>query len=183
MQNEYDILTHLSRDGHTSQRRIAARVGLSVGTVNLLLQKMVRKGLVKLERVNGRTLRYIITPKGMAEKTRLAYQYLRNSYQQIIKINDALRELAARHAAAHGACPRVIFLGPTDEILEMLKTAAGSLNLEYAVVATSDELVAATQARCPVPEDCLVITWNPETVVGLPDDVPHVNILDRLDDL
>ena len=68
MQNEHAILNYLKNNHQTSQREIAERVGLSAGTVNLLIKKMVKKGFIKLERINGRTLRYILTPQGIAEK-------------------------------------------------------------------------------------------------------------------
>ncbi|MCL0068044.1 winged helix-turn-helix domain-containing protein, partial [Peptococcaceae bacterium] len=86
MQNEYAVLKYIKDNHQTSQRKIAENTGLSVGTVNLLIKKMVREGLIKLERINGRTLHYILTPKGIAEKTKLTYAYLKMSYQQIIRI-------------------------------------------------------------------------------------------------
>jgi len=44
MQNEYAIfLNHLKNNYQTSQREIAERIGFFVGTVNLLIKKMVKK--------------------------------------------------------------------------------------------------------------------------------------------
>jgi len=79
MVHEYEVLTHLSKNEITTQRQISRDTGLSLGTVNLLLKKMVRNSLVKIERLNARTMRYILTPQGMEEKTRLAYRYVRDS--------------------------------------------------------------------------------------------------------
>jgi len=180
VRSEHAILEHLTQNHRTSQRRIAAGTGLSVGMVNLLLRRMVRKGLVKLERVNGRTLRYIVTPKGMTEKTILACQYLRHSYQQILKISRALEVVVAAETARNGRTPRVVFLGPADEILEILKIAAGQLGLHYRVAAAPadlDELLIA--------ENLLVVTWaagepaeRPERPA--PPGVPIVNILETV---
>lgn len=181
MQSEYQILTHLTQNEHTSQRKIASGTGLSVGTVNLLLKKMVRKGLVKLERVNGRTLRYVITPHGMAEKARLAYRYLVLSYQQIIKINRALERIVARQTALHGVPPRVVFFGPPDEILEILKIAAANIDLEYSVSDRPDGLYdLPVNSRMTEDKPLLVITWSAEAESKLPDSVPKVNILNEL---
>ncbi|OPL11774.1 MAG: hypothetical protein AVO34_07870, partial [Firmicutes bacterium ML8_F2] len=93
MVHEYEVLTHLSKNEITTQRQISRGTGLSLGTVNLLLKKMVRKGLIKIERLNARTMRYILTPQGMEEKTRLAYRYVRDSYHQIMRINRVLDRL------------------------------------------------------------------------------------------
>lgn len=174
MDNEYQILTHLEKNQDSSQRRIAHGTGLSVGTVNLLLKKMVRKGLVKIERLNARTLRYIITPKGMAEKTRLAYQFMKSSYRQIIKLHHALEQIVNDRVVA-GSRPEVVFYGPQDEILEILKTAAGEMNLQYTMAQTPYELAAVD------PEAAVIITWHTEEVdQALTRDLSVVNILEKI---
>ena len=72
MDSQYAVLNCLHKSDNLTQRDIARYAGLSVSGVNLLLKKMVCKGLVKLEKVNGRSLHYILTLQGLAEKTRLA---------------------------------------------------------------------------------------------------------------
>lgn len=140
MNSEYEILSHLEKNRDTSQRQIAGNTGLSLGTVNLLLKKMVRKGLVKIERLNARTLRYIITPRGMTEKTILAYRYMKISYQQILKISQTLEKVVADYEVGGGKTGEVIFYGPQDEVLEILKLATGSLGLKYIFMSSTDEL-------------------------------------------
>ena len=51
MEYEYEVLTHLQNHELTTQRKIATRTGLSLGAVNLLLKRMVRKGLIKVEKL------------------------------------------------------------------------------------------------------------------------------------
>ena len=84
MEQEYQVLNHLQENETTTQRHISTNTGLSLGAVKLLLKKMARKGLIKIEKLNSRTMRYILTPKGIKEKTRLTYQFVRSSYRQII---------------------------------------------------------------------------------------------------
>jgi len=62
MEHEYRVLNHLQENEITTQRKISSNTGLSLGAVNLLLKKMVRKGLIKVEKLNARTVRYILTP-------------------------------------------------------------------------------------------------------------------------
>lgn len=179
MQSEYQILAHLARTDQTSQRKIAMGNGLSVGTVNLLLKKMVRKGLVKLERINGRTLRYVLTPQGMAEKTRLACQYLKVSYQRIVRVNQALERAVSREALVSGRAPRVVFYGPRDEILEMLRLAARSLELDCTTATTPEEL-AARLGRANAGEHQLVVFWDAGKAREIPADLPRLNILEAI---
>ena len=95
METEFKVLSHLQENETTTQRQISKRTGLSLGSVNLLLKKMVRKGLVKMERINKRTVRYILTPQGLKEISRLTYRYIKSTYHLIEKINQKLDQLIA----------------------------------------------------------------------------------------
>ncbi len=74
------MLDYLDSEKNTSQRTIAEKIGISLGSVNLLLKKMIDKGLVKTERLDARSLRYIVTPKGIVKKMKLAYMYSKKTY-------------------------------------------------------------------------------------------------------
>ena len=43
MEHGYQVLNHLQENEITTQRKISAKTGLSLGAVNLLLKKMTRK--------------------------------------------------------------------------------------------------------------------------------------------
>lgn len=180
MNSEYEILSHLEKNRDTSQRQIAGNTGLSLGTVNLLLKKMVRKGLVKIERLNARTLRYIITPRGMAEKTMLAYQYMKISYQQILKIGQALEKVVADHEVGGDKIKEVIFYGPQDEVLEILKMAASTRGFKYSYISSANELDNYLKYWSKTSKNyvnnILVITWNVDTT-QLPNGINTINIL------
>lgn len=191
MNSEYEILSHLEKNRDTSQRQIAGKTGLSLGTVNLLLKKMVRKGLVKIERLNARTLRYIITPRGMAEKTMLAYQYMKISYQRILKISQALEKVVADHEVGGDKIKEVIFYGPQDEVLEILKMAAGSLCLKYILMSSMDKLNEylsiksksehnRTYSESERSAKYLLIIWAVEVDCSFSKDAEVINILNQI---
>ncbi|KYH32837.1 MarR family transcriptional regulator [Neomoorella mulderi] len=171
MDSHYAVLDCLQRNDKLTQRDIARYTGLSVGGVNLLLKKMVRKGLVKLEKVNGRSLRYILTPQGMAEKTRLAYQYMQSTYRQIVKTGRVLAEVVAERPEP---VERIIFYGPRDEVLEILKIAAGNLHIKHATASCAADL-AGIDGR-----NTLVITWQAGEEYVVLQGIEVVNIIDRL---
>jgi len=177
VQNEYIVLDYLKDNYQTSQRKIAEKTGLSVGTVNLLIKKMVKKGFIKLERINGRTLRYILTPKGMAEKARLTYAYLKIFYQKIIKINNALAKVVDRHKNYNSEPRQVIFYGPKkDEVLEILKTAAADQGINYIIANNPSEL----QNQLSNQESTLVVTWTVDSNHAVPEGAAAVNILSEI---
>ena len=65
--NEVLILEEIEKNPNTNQRDLSEKTGLSLGMVNLLLKKFIKKGFVKLERLNSRSFRYILTPEGFKE--------------------------------------------------------------------------------------------------------------------
>ncbi|MBI3699902.1 MAG: winged helix-turn-helix transcriptional regulator [Afipia sp.] len=66
--------------GATSQRHIAAELGIALGLVNAYLKRCVNKGLVKVNQVPARRYAYYLTPSGFAEKSRLTVEYLSSSF-------------------------------------------------------------------------------------------------------
>ena len=177
MQREYEVLTHLVHNDRTSQRKIAVGTGLSVGTVNFLIKRMVRKGLVKLERVNGKTLRYVITPKGMTEKTKLACRYLISSYQHITTMTEALGQVVTRQATVHGTTPQVVLYGTHNEIMDILRIASGALRLQHTEFSEPEDLFAYVADRPNGHTNILIVTWAVDDDQQVPPDVFRVNIL------
>lgn len=174
MKSEYVVLNHLHENEITTQRKISKRTGLSLGAVNLLLKKMARKGLIKIEKLNARTVRYILTPKGMQEKSRLAYCFIRNSYRQILKINEALDRILSEEAEEQETYKIIIF-GPADEIAEILKQYFNHTNVAYEVCSDGDlwHRMAADNSR-------LVLVWRDEEDQALKGRHQTINIMNML---
>jgi predicted transcriptional regulator len=67
-------------EGATSQRRIAAELGIALGLVNAYLKRCLNKGLIKVREAPARRYAYYLTPRGFAEKSRLTVEYLSLSF-------------------------------------------------------------------------------------------------------
>ena len=76
LQTEIDLLAALERREVVSQPALAKRLSISVGMVNALLKRAVRKGLVKAKAAPYKRWAYYVTPEGFQEKSRLVAQYL-----------------------------------------------------------------------------------------------------------
>ena len=87
--HQLEILEVLDTHPEITQADLAARVGVAVGTVNWYLKQWSKKGLLKIRRIGRWRWEYILTPKGMAEKTRLASKYLEHSMRIYRKIRGA----------------------------------------------------------------------------------------------
>ena len=90
-----NVLDIISQDPTLSQREMAERAGISVGLVNLIVKRLVRTGYIKAMNLNARKTEYLLTPKGLSEKTRRSYQYLLKTlrtYRQFLNRTKALIE-------------------------------------------------------------------------------------------
>lgn len=81
MQQDEVVLSHIARNDKISQRQLAAQTNLSLGHLNLILHRLVAKGLLKIEKVNARNLRYIVTPQGITRNTKRTYHFIRTAFQ------------------------------------------------------------------------------------------------------
>jgi EPS-associated MarR family transcriptional regulator len=86
------VLRALEANPQLSQRQLAAELEVSLGSVNYALRALIRKGLVKVDnfRKSGAKAAYLylLTPKGLAEKTSLAAVFLRRKLEEY----DLLRQ-------------------------------------------------------------------------------------------
>ena len=76
---ELELLEALEAEPETSQADLAIQVGVAVGTVNWYLKRWAAKGYVKIKRIGRWRWRYLLTPRGVKEKARLAGEYLEAS--------------------------------------------------------------------------------------------------------
>ena len=90
------ILEELDSDHAPSQRDLAKALGVSLGLVNSFVKRLVNKGYFKVTTIPKNRVRYVLTPKGAAEKTRLTYSYIGRSYHYYKDTRQKLRELFER---------------------------------------------------------------------------------------
>lgn len=77
--HQLQMLETLEAEPEITQADLAARVGIAVGTVNWYLKQWSQKGWLKVRQIGRWRWQYILTPKGIAERTRLAGKYLEAS--------------------------------------------------------------------------------------------------------
>jgi DNA-binding MarR family transcriptional regulator len=70
------LLSEISGEEPLSQRELSRRLGIAVGLVNSYLKNLVSKGFVRVKNFPSNRYAYLLTPQGITEKSRLAYQHL-----------------------------------------------------------------------------------------------------------
>ncbi|MEA4986527.1 MAG: winged helix-turn-helix transcriptional regulator [Anaerovorax sp.] len=120
MNDELDILRVVAENPYFSQRKIAKEIGISLGQVNFLIKKCVKKGFIKIEHQTAKSLRYNLTPKGMKEKAERTLRYIKISYGAVIKLTDQIRELSDFYQKQG---KKIYIVGPEDEMMEIVRLA------------------------------------------------------------
>ena len=95
VERDLRILEALEHNPETTQANLATRLGVSVGSVNWYLKRLIRKGYVKATRMQRSRLKYFVTPEGLALKARLTSQYMEVSLRVYRELRQAARETLA----------------------------------------------------------------------------------------
>ncbi len=158
-QHELHILNTIHQNEDATQRELSEKVGLSLGAINLIIKKLTKKGLIKVVRLQPNSIKYFLTPEGIADKIERTSQYIAKTYREVmslqIQITQALEGLITEENRES-----ILFYGPDDEIKVMVtKIAKEEFNINHDHIITDlDDLkrMATRQGKAHV------LTWNTE---------------------
>lgn len=134
--NQQEITTlklfeSLERDPNQTQRKLAKELNISLGLVNAFTKRLVRKGFFKIRTIPRNRVNYILTPKGMYEKTRLTYQYLLHSLEFYKETRFKFKSMYDRFLEQG---KKKIFLVGACELTEIALIALHECDLELGAV-------------------------------------------------
>lgn len=97
LERDLEILTAVGEGRPLTQRALAQRLGVALGLANLYVKRLVGKGLIKItdfprKPAARKRLRYVLTPRGLSEKSRLTYEYAAYSLGIYRRTRETLRE-------------------------------------------------------------------------------------------
>lgn len=79
-----------------TQRELARDLNISLGLVNAFVKRLAKKGYFKITHIPKNRVKYLLTPKGALEKSRLTYRYIRYSVGFYREIREMLVNLFSR---------------------------------------------------------------------------------------
>jgi len=132
----FQILDALSRDSSLTQRDLSKRVGVAVGLVNRYVKRLATKGYIEVTHVEKNRLRYLLTPKGIKQKSVLTCNYLQRSYRLFVDLRE--RTTRCFKQLAQDGAKRVIFYG-TSEVAELAFLSLPPAGLELAGVVDKEQ--------------------------------------------
>src|SRR5438132_5621153 len=95
------LLEAVHQDSRVTQRNLASQLGIALGLANIYLKRMIHKGYIKCVNVQPNRISYLITPRGIAEKARLTYEFMDYPLHLYGEVRQHLRGVLQECAAAH----------------------------------------------------------------------------------
>ena len=84
--DQFNVLRKIKSNPNSSQRELASELGFSLGKLNYCLKALSQKGLIKIKNFqknpNKIGYAYVLTPKGLAEKTKLTLNFMRRKMKE-----------------------------------------------------------------------------------------------------
>ncbi len=79
--DNFNVLRKLDKQPSITQRELSNKLGISLGKINYCLKELRKKGLIKISNFqknkNKINYAYLLTPKGIAAKTRLTINFMK----------------------------------------------------------------------------------------------------------
>ena len=134
------ILDAFESDNGVSQRSLARELGIALGLTNLLVKRLVRKGWVRVIHIKPNRVRYLITPAGIAEKSRMSRAYFEASVQFYRQTRDRIQQQFSALSSGWpndgtpGLPKRIVFYG-AGEVAEIGYICLAETDLQLVGVA------------------------------------------------
>ncbi len=123
-----DTLLELKQNPSLTQRSLAHRLNISLGLTNSILKNLIHRGLIKAQKMTGRKILYLITPKGVVQATNFIYDRVRETQHYYQYAKDLLTthfinlyDKGARKTAIYGTghLAEITYLSLLDSPLKL----------------------------------------------------------------
>jgi len=124
---DHQILDELSNNDALTQRDLSKRMGIALGLVNSYIKNLMAKGYITVRNIPSKRYAYYLTPKGFAEKSRLAYDLLHDYTRIYREAKNNYRQLFFE--LERSGVKRIVFAG-ADEVAEFAYITLQDTKLE-----------------------------------------------------
>jgi len=95
-QQEFNLLRKISKKPNANQRELASEMNVSLGKINYVLKALKNKGLIKINNFKNNPDKsgylYLLTPKGMSEKTKITIQFMKRKVEEYEELKKELEK-------------------------------------------------------------------------------------------
>ena len=94
-QDHFNVLRKIKSKPQSSQRELADELGFSLGKLNYCLKALKYKGFVKMKNFgknpNKLNYIYVLTPKGIAAKTKLTFNFMKLKMKEYDELKGEIK--------------------------------------------------------------------------------------------
>ncbi len=130
-EEEFRLIREVRNDEALTQRKLSEKTGISLGTVNLILRRLTKKGYIKIRRLNRRNIQYLLTPEGFTEISKRSYRYLLKTINSVKKMKTEIQHLVLEEY--YKGKREFIILGDNElaDIIELSLKSLDKSKLKY----------------------------------------------------
>ena len=100
-QQQFDILRKIFNNPSATQRQLASELKISLGKLNYVLNALRKKGLIKIDNFqknkNKSRYLYLLTPKGISEKTNLTINFMKRKLKEYDELKKEVEKLNTKN--------------------------------------------------------------------------------------
>lgn len=93
----FKILRKIKKKPKSNQRELAKELGFSLGKLNYCLKALQQKGYIKIKSFkknpNKINYLYLLTPQGLAEKTKLTINFMKKKIKEYDELKKEIEQL------------------------------------------------------------------------------------------
>jgi len=95
-QDNLNVLRKIQKRPDSTQREFAKELGFSLGKFNYCIRALQQKGFIKIKNfkknINKINYLYILTPQGIAEKTKLTVNFMKRKMDEYDELKKELKD-------------------------------------------------------------------------------------------
>ncbi len=111
-EREFELVNIIGAQLAANQRDLSRHMDLSLGAINMLLRRLIAKGYIRIEQLNKRKVKYLLTPKGFSQKMHKSIKYTLKTIYSIGLIKKHLKKILSRFYT--DGCRTFFILGESD---------------------------------------------------------------------
>ena len=94
-EDHFNILRKIKKKPNSTQRELAKELGFSLGKFNYCIKALQQKGFIKIKNFKRNPKKfnylYVLTPRGIAEKTKLTLNFMKRKIREYDELKKELK--------------------------------------------------------------------------------------------
>jgi len=130
-EREFELINIIGAELGSNQRDLSHHMDLSLGQTNMLIRRLIAKGYIRITQLNKKKVRYLLTPKGIAEKMSKSIRYTLKTINSIGLIKEKIKEVVVK---SYENGERVFLVLGKSDFAHLIEVVFKEMNLtEYEI--------------------------------------------------